>query len=421
MSPRTIFFSFCLGLTAIGSDAIAQQQRDRIHTSLDRIADASARVEATFCDIDLVRGLQGAVDAINAMPERSAETPLQIEPMNMEMFGTRYGALLESADDVDAIERAAINGLIQAYDPTGDWRTWADVPRRLRDGGLLMTVVADGAAARVSAVEAGGPAAEAGILVGDRIVEIDGHSTEGMALGEVEWRLSGDINRSAAVVVYRDGALIDFYMSRVDSRRSPAPWRIERGVAIITMTAFPQGAAEALRVSIRDIRRQPHAPSAYVLDLRGNQGGVLDDVNEVADTFIGGGLISTIRPYSTCHGERATPYEAHGRDETRGARLFVLINGETASGAELVAAALRERRQATLVGQPSHGAARVHTVTPMTGGRDGFLKLSTGVMTSPSGTTWDQTGLTPDMVTEPAVNEADPAMQRAISLLAPTP
>ncbi|MEQ1811083.1 MAG: S41 family peptidase [Terricaulis sp.] len=419
MRFKQVFLAILL-LGAASSSAAAWPPRPEILHSLERMADAAARIVDTYCGSE--NGVfAGALAGINAMHERAGETPIVTDTPGIEGFANAYEPLIESGADYRAVEAAAINGMIHAYDPTGNWFTSDELQYPLQSGGLLMTVEADGATVRVSAVEAGGPAAEAGILVGDRIVEIDSRSTEGMAIPAVERRLHGDIGRTASVIVERDGERIEFDMRRVDSRHSPAPWRLEGGVAIISMTAFPQGSPQALRNSLREIRRQPQPPEGYILDIRNNSGGLFDEIVEVADQFIDGGRVSTVRPFSACRGETAQTYDARGRDETRGARLVVLINGETASGAELVAAALRERRQAILIGQRSHGTARVHTMIPMNGGRDGFMKLSTGVMTSPAGATWDGNGLTPDIITEPAAANSDPAMDRAIALLSRAP
>lgn len=421
MRSRQFFIAVIVCAAALCSTATAQQARDPIYKSLERIADVAARLDGTFCDVTQARTFQGALDGINAMPERTAVTPLTMSEPAIEAFAELYGHVFHATEYPEDLERAVLNGMIHTYDPTGNWFTSDEMQYPLQPGGLLMTVEVFGATVRVSAVEAGGPAADAGILVGDRIIEIDRRSTEGMAIYAVERLLHGDIGRAAFVVVERDGERIEFDMRRVDNRRSPAPWRVERGVAIISMAAFPQGSPQALRNSLREIRRQPQPPEGYILDIRNNSGGLFDEIVEVADQFIDGGRVSTVRPFSACHGETAQTYDARGRDETRGARLVVLINGETASGAELVAAALRQRRQATLIGQRSHGTARVHMMIPMNGGRDGFMKLSTGVMTSPAGATWDGNGLTPDIITEPAAANSDPAMDRAIALLSRAP
>lgn len=417
MPPREFAFAVCVCAAALSTSAVAQQPRDPIYSSLERIGDVAARLETTFCDVELARTFQGALDGINAMPERSTQPRVSMNPPGIEGFAPLYGEIFHAAEVPEEVERATLNGMIHAYDPTGQWLSRDDVPYVHQPGDVQMKIEADGALMRVSEVEAGGPAEQAGVRVGDRLIEIDGRSQANSGRSAVQSRLDGPIGSNVLLVVDRDGAELEFTMQRVDRLRGAVSWRRERGVAIIRMRSIPDDGAPALRNAIREIRDE--RPSGYILDLRGNQGGVLDDVIEVADQFIDSGLIATIRPFSGCHGEEAQVHRARGRDETRGARLVVLIDENTASGAELIAAALNEARDATLIGQRSHGAARVFTVIPMMGGRGGFAKLSTGVMTSPSGATWDQTGLAPDIVTEAPAGAGDPAMERALAILAP--
>lgn len=418
MRSRGIFVAVIVCVAALCSSALAQQPRQRAYTSLERVGETAARLGTVFCNVEHPRTFQGAIDGINAMPELGDETPLVMAEPGMEDFATVYGNALESAENADAIERAALNGMIHAYDPTGEWRSSEDMPRRPLPGGIMVTLEADGPTPRITEVGAGGPAAQAGILPGDHLLQIDGYSIANLSLALIVTRIQGEINSNIAVTVDRGGEHLEYTMQRVLNVRRPTSWRVEGRIGIIRIETFSENGANAVRDAIREIRQEARNPSGYIIDLRNNSGGLLDQVIETADYFLDGGVVTTIRPFSDCHAEEAETYNARRRDETQGAPVVVLIDHNTASGAELVAAALRERRNAALVGQQSFGHARVHTVIPVNGGRDGFLKLTTGVLTSPGGATWDQTGLTPDIVTEPRASDTDPAMDRAIALLA---
>lgn len=409
----------CFWLAALSASADAQQSQDpqqRIYRSLERIGDAAARLETTFCNVDLAQTFQGAIDGINAMPERSGETPLQMSQAGLEEFADIYADLLQSAPNVGAIEKAAINGMVRVYDPTGSWYTWQDVPRN-RPGGIMVRLTLDGDAPRIAAVEAGGPAQQAGILPGDHLVSIDDQTVAGLSLNEVVALIQGDINSYLIVIVERNGERIEFTIQRVRNVHTPVTWRVEGTVGVITLESFPENSAVAVRNAIREIRHEAHTPTGYIVDLRGNSGGLLDQVIEAADHFIDGGAVTIVRAVSECYTDAAQTYNARRRDETRGATLVVLIDHVTASGAELLAATLKDRRNATLIGEQSFGNALIHTVIPMQGGRDGFLKLNTGMLTDPSGGTWNETGLTPDIVTAPRTDASDPALDRAIALL----
>jgi carboxyl-terminal processing protease len=194
-------------------------------------------------------------------------------------------------------------------------------------------------------------------------------------------------------------------------------WRIADGVAVITIEAFSEHSARDVRNAIRAIRREARHPVGYVLDLRDNPGGPLDQVIEAIDTFVDGGSVLTVSPVSHCSQDEPQRYNARRGDETDGARILVLVNSNTASGAEIAAASLREIRHAILVGQPTLGNAKVHTVIPMNGGRDGFLRLRTGTLSTPSGQSYDGTGIMPDVPIETRDAQTDPAMERALAML----
>jgi carboxyl-terminal processing protease len=322
------------------------------------------------------------------------------------------------------LERAAIGGMARIFDDTADYQRPEDVHRHQSNGGVLITLDGSDGAPLVIGVFADGPAARAGVLPGDRVIAIDGASVQGLRLYEVIVRLKGPVGSSVSLTVDRNGEQRTFAMERATAHREAVTWRIVDGIGVITVESFPENAGRKVRDAIRDIQRELREPAGYILDLRDNSGGLLDQVIEVADYFLDGGPVLVVRPFGQCRDDEAETYNARRRDESEGARLIVLTNANTASGAEVVAATLRERRGATLVGQTSYGQGSVHTVIPMNGGRDGFLKLRTGTLTTPSGVAWAGAGLTPDVATELRDAVTDPAMTQAIALLwgpAPSP
>lgn len=421
MRHRQVAFAVSLCVATFSASASAQRPQDEVHASLELAGEVAARIESTFCNVNLARTFQGAINGINAMPQRSAEAPLSLGEDPTEDFTRVYGRLIESTEDRREIERAALNGMLHAYDASSKWMTSTEAYRYSARGGILVELDGSGPIPMIIDAFAGGPANLAGIVSGDRLIEVDGRPTEGLRLDEVVNLLRGEIDSEITVVVEREGAPITFTMRRALNTRPQVNWRIEADIGILTVEAFQENSAVAIRDAIRDIRRQVRQPAGYVLDLRNNAGGLLDQVIEAAGLFIDGGVVTTVRPFNECHPEDLQRYNARRHDETDGVPLVVLINRGTASGAELVAAALKERRHATLIGQASVGNAQVHTAIPIDGGRNGFLRLRTGVLTSPSGLTWDRTGLTPDIATQPRTNETDPTMERAIAILAGGP
>lgn len=413
-----IALAVCL-IGAAAPSAIAQPERADVYRSLERMADAGARIANTFCGSEeTVFG--GALAAINAMPERNGAPAIVPDEPGIEGFADAYDQILTSGVDVGALERAAITGMINVHDPSGSWMSPEEM-QRPRGGAILIELSSTSETPLVVRAFEGGPAQQAGILPGDRLIEVDGERTHGVALHQVVSHLQGAVGSTITVVVERDGAPLTFTMERARNTREGVQWRLQSGIGIITIEGFPENSARAVRDAIRDIRREERNPRGYIVDLRNNSGGLLDQVIETADNFIDGGVVTHVRPYSDCSTEEGQTYHARRSDEADGARLVVLVNENTASGAEMVAAALRERRFALIVGQTTFGNARVHTVIPMNGGRDGFLKLTTGIMTSPGGATWDETGLTPDRTTEPRGVDTDPPLDAAIALMSGTP
>lgn len=414
MRTHLIALALALCVTTFYSHAAAQQ---RVYTSLERIGEAAARLESVYCATNVSQTLQGGIDGINAMPDRSAEAPLAMNESGLADFAAIYGDLIASADDPDAIEHAAINGMIHAFDPSGSWMP-PEEARRPRGGGILIELGGADETPLVLRVFDDGPAHQAGILAGDKLIEVDGQPTTGLRRHEVVARLQGEIGSPISVVVERDGAPITFSMLRTRNTRDSVSWRMQGTIGIITIETFNETTARAVRDAIRDIRREERNPAGYIIDLRNNGGGLLDQVIETADYFIDGGAVVIIRPFSDdCGPEDAPTFNARRRDETDGAPLIVLTNENTASGAETVAAALRERRGARLVGETTFGNALIHTVIPMNGYRDGYLRLTTGVMASPEGVSWDDSGLVPDLAVEPRSVDTDGPLDAAIDLL----
>lgn len=336
---------------------------------------------------------------------------------------------VESLPD-ERLEQAAVEGVIASLDPHSAFLDAAayDEMRVNTAGsytgiGIEVTAVND----RVTIVAPieGSPAERAGLLTGDVLLSVDGVQVSALRLNEAIERLRGFPGSRVRLAVSRQGEqeplTFDLERSEVHVRTVRAE-PLPGGFGYARITQFSDTTPADLDVALaglgtgRQVRLR-----GLVLDLRGNPGGVLEAAASVADEFLEGGII--------VRGEGRTPesrfeIDATAGDVLRGAPLVVLIDGGSASGAEIVAGALRDHDRATLMGERTFGKGSVQTVIPLRHGQ--ALKLTTSRYYTPSGASIHERGLTPDYViagTPPAARgvarsvATDPAVRAALQYL----
>jgi len=311
---------------------------------------------------------------------------------------------VDRVDDHDLIE-AAIRGMIADLDPHSaflDPGQYRDV--RVNTSGSYSGVGIEVSAATGSIVVVapidGGPAAAAGIIAGDVIFSVDGMPVSGADLDDTIDRMRGPAGTPVTLGVLREGqpdALL------VELRRGPVSVRSVRaeilagGEAYARISHFTDATPADLAAALQSLEDQVGGPlPGLVLDLRNNPGGVLEAAVQVADTFLDSGLIVSA--------EGRTPdarfrMEARPGDRLAGAPLSVLVNGGSASAAEIVAGALQDHRRAAIVGESTFGKGSVQTIMPLSDGR--AIKLTTSRYFTPSGRSIQSRGITPDLVVEP--------------------
>jgi carboxyl-terminal processing protease len=239
-----------------------------------------------------------------------------------------------------------------------------------------------------------GPAREAGIRVGDRIVAIDGVPIAGVAFERALGRIIGPDGSTLRLRIRRAGGLREFELER---RRIEAPVvssellavRPGRRVGYVRLAACRAGAAQVLRAELR--RLEGAGVSSLILDLRGNPGGLLDQAVAVASLFIDRGVVVSVESAHN-HGE---VFEAIPNAVTR-LPLVLLVDSSSASAAEVIAAALHDNGRATLVGENTYGKALVQTVTPLSNGA--ALRLTTARYLTPAGIDISRRGVEPDVL-----------------------
>ena len=297
---------------------------------------------------------------------------------------------------------AAIQGMVSNLDPHSsymDSKAYADMQITTKGefGGVGIEVTQDenGLIKVVSPID-GTPAARAGIKTGDRIVGIDGTSITTLPLQEAIDKMRGTVGSKITLTVLREGEKkpFDVALVRAVVQVDAATYRREGDIGYIRLPGFNERTAEGLEKAVRDLKKQiGPGIKGYVLDLRNNPGGLLDQAVQVSDDFLGSGEIVSVRGR---HPEDTQRYDAHGGDVTDGKPVVVLINGGTASASEIVSGALQDHKRATIIGMISFGKGSVQTILPLGDGR-GALRLTTARYYTPSGHSIQAEGIIPDI------------------------
>lgn len=279
--------------------------------------------------------------------------------------------------------------------------------RAMRDGfggiGFEFTLTPD-RNLKVTGIVPNTPADKQGLEVGDTITEIDGKPVAGLDRDEISRRLRGRINTRVALTVQRLGAggaiAIDFDRALIVPPTVTA--KLEDGIAYLAISSFNQRTAESVASGYEQLKSSG-AVKGIVLDLRNDPGGLLDQAIAVADLFLDGGEIVATHGR---HPDSNQRFEASGNDIAKGVPMVVLINGDSASAAEIVAAALQDHDRAVLVGSNSFGKGTVQNVIHLP--NDGELTLTWSRIEAPSGYAFHRLGIMPTVCTsDTTVNARD--------------
>ena len=312
---------------------------------------------------------------------------------------------VEKPDDSKLIE-TAINGMLMSLDPHSYYLN----PRELREmqvqtsgefGGLgLEVTMQDGVIKVVSPID-GTPAARAGLRSGDLITSLDKKQVLGLTLQEVVDKMRGPPRAPITLTIVRKGVdhPIDVKLVRSVIHVIPVKYQAEDDVGYIYITSFNEQTTADLQKATKDLKRQIGPKlKGFIIDLRNDPGGLLDQAIGVADAFLDQGTIVITKGREEMQRSDASP-----GDITDGKKLVVLINGGSASAAEIVAGALQDHHRATLVGTRSFGKGSVQTIIPL--GSNGALMLTTARYYTPSGRSIQAKGIEPDAVVEEELPE----------------
>jgi carboxyl-terminal processing protease len=309
---------------------------------------------------------------------------------------------VEKPDDSKLVE-SAINGMLSGLDPHSSYmdpKSFRDMQVQTRGefGGLGIEVTMEDGLIKVVAPIDETPAAKAGIRAGDIITHLDDEAVQGLTLNQAVEKMRGLVNTKINLKVMRKGAEKPLEIAiirdviRVRSVRS----RIEgEDVGYIRITQFNEQTTDGLKKALNDLTTQIGGDKlkGYVLDLRNNPGGLLDQAISVSDAFLERGEIVSTRGRDPDETQR---FNAKAGDLTKSKPVIILINGGSASASEIVAGALQDHKRATLIGTRSFGKGSVQTIIPL-GSGNGALRLTTARYFTPSGKSIQAKGIVPDI------------------------
>jgi carboxyl-terminal processing protease len=331
-----------------------------------------------------------------------ADTQNDIEELQkfMDVYERVKDTYVKQVDGHTLI-KGAIDGMLSALDPHSSYAEGADFDdlQTLSDGdygGLGLITTMDSGFMRVVSTTEDAPAARAGVKPKDFITRVNGELIYGQSLDEASEKLRGQPGTKVQITIRRSGTdkPIELNLTRSVIAVKPVKWEVRDNVGIINLNVFNGKAGEETRAAIEAINQATkNGAVGYVLDLRSNGGGVLDEAVDIADLFLEGGEIVSRRG-RTADGNRR--YFARPGDLTHGRPVIVLVDAGTASASEIVAGALQDYHRALIVGEPSFGKGSVQSIWQL--GQRRALRLTTELYYLPSGRSIQGEGIEPDIL-----------------------
>jgi carboxyl-terminal processing protease len=305
--------------------------------------------------------------------------------------------------DDDKLIEASINGMLMALDPHSSYLD----PKQFRDmqvqtqgefGGLGLEVTMENGLIKVVSPIEDTPAARAGLQSGDLVIALDKEQIQGLTLQEAVEKMRGPVHAPITLTIVRKGVDDPFEVKMIRDviRIKPVKYDTEDDVGYIHITSFNEQATVDLEKAVEDLKKEIGPKlKGYIIDLRNDPGGLLDQAISVSDAFLDEGAIVITKGRNLEETQRAN---ARPGDITDGKKLVVLINGGSASASEIVAGALQDHHRATVVGTRSFGKGSVQTIIPL--GSNGALRLTTARYYTPSGRSIQAKGIEPDVLVE---------------------
>ena len=319
----------------------------------------------------------------------------------LELFGDVFERVradyVEEVSDEELIE-AAVRGMLTNLDPHSAFlnrKNYSAMQVRTKGefGGLGIEVTMEAGYVKVVSPIDDTPAFRAGLKAGDLITHLDGENIQGLSLSQAVEKMRGPVNSDIKLTIRRGTESFDVSITRDKIRIRSVRSRTEEDVGYLRITSFSEQTESGLKSAVGKVKTElGDKLSGFVLDLRNNPGGLLDQAVLVADAFLEEGEIVSTRGRIQ---ENAQRFHASTGDIAEGLPIVVLINGGSASASEIVAGALQDHRRAVVLGNRSFGKGSVQTIIPL--GRSGAIKLTTQRYYTPSGASIQARGIPPDI------------------------
>tara|TARA_B100000989_G_C19522432_1_gene464912 strand:- start:440 stop:1687 length:1248 start_codon:yes stop_codon:yes gene_type:complete len=336
----------------------------------------------------------------------------------LNLFGEAFEKIKNNyVEDIavkDLIE-SAIEGMLNSLDPHSSFLNSEEldelrVQTKGEFGGLGIEVTLENGVVKVIAPIDDTPAHKAGIKAGDLITHLDEEPVQGMSLSEAVNLMRGRVGSTIMLTIKRNEVdELKIEITRAIIELKAVKSRVENNIGYIRVSSFNQKVDEEIKDAIKKFEKENKENLiGYVLDLRNNPGGLLDQAVSVTDIFLEKGEIVSTRGRNKDDGSR---YNAVKNDMIKGLPLVVLINQGSASASEIVAGALQDHKRAIIMGTKSFGKGSVQTIIPS--GENVAIKLTTAKYYTPLGRSIQQTGIDPDILVEQSeIKSLEPEKKR---------
>lgn len=356
---------------------------------------------ALVLTVALLPATTSAISAVDANTYREMEQFMSV----FDRVRTDY---VDQVDDADLI-KGAINGMLGSLDPHSSFLDARDFEnlRTQTDGnygGLGLSVTLEDGAVKVIAPFKDTPADKAGVKAGDYITHINGGLIYGGSLDEAVEEMRGKPGSPISLTIVRPGRdkPFDVSMNRAIIDLKPVTWELKDKVGVISINSFSNDTGADVKAAIGSIDKAlGKKPLGYILDMRSNPGGLLDEAVNVSDVFLSRGEIVSQRGRGKSDIER---YFAKSGDAANGLPVIVLIDAGSASASEIVAGALQDHHRGLVMGERSFGKGSVQTLLPLS--NTSALRLTTARYYTPSGKSVQEGGIEPDIMV-PQLSDPD--------------